>query len=244
MNEKMRRPKWKDFLQKYKHAWTLSYFIIYSIWFVYLEQRTKVEHYPMHMHLDDYIPFCEYFIVPYLLWFVFIAATMLYFFFTNVEDYYKCCALLFSGMTICLLIYTFFPNEQNLRPIAFENPNVFTDLVQFIYDTDTPTNVCPSIHVLNSIGVFLSICESKALRKHKWLIASSGILALSICMSTVFLKQHSMVDVLCGAGLAIALYAFVYRINYQKLFANWSELQKNNTNSIRKNKNKSQNEIG
>jgi len=240
----MRRQKWKDFLQKYKHAWVLLYFIIYLIWFTYLEQRTQVEYYPMHMRLDDVIPFCEYFIIPYLLWFVFIAATMTYFFFTSVEDFYKCCALLFTGMTICLLIYTFFPNEQNLRPATFTEQNLFTDLVQMIYNIDTSTNVCPSIHVLNSIGVFASICESRNLRKHKWVIVSSGVLALSICMSTVFLKQHSMVDVLCGAGLAIALYALVYRINYPKLFANWSEFQKKNSNPMRKNKNKSQNEIG
>lgn len=240
----MRRQKWKDFLQKYKHAWVLSYFIIYCIWFTYLEQRTQVEHYPMHMRLDDVIPFCEYFIIPYLLWFVFIAATMTYFFFTSVEDFYKCCALLFTGMTICLLIYTFFPNEQNLRPATFTDTNLFTDLVQMIYNADTSTNVCPSIHVLNSIGVFASICESRNLRKHKWVILSSGVLALSICMSTVFLKQHSMVDVLCGAGLAIALYALVYRINYPKLFANWSELQKKNANPMQKNKKNSQNEIG
>lgn len=240
----MRRQKWKDFLHKYKHAWVLSYFIVYSIWFTYLEHRTQVEHYPMHMRLDDAIPFCEYFVIPYLLWFVFIAVTMLYFFFTDVEGFYKCCALLFTGMTICLIIYTLFPNEQNLRPATFAQPNLFTDLVQMIYNADTSTNVCPSIHVLNSIGIFMAICESRNLRKHKWVIASSGILALSICMSTVLLKQHSMADVLCGAGLAIALYALVYRINYPKLFANWSEFQKKNSNTINQNKNKSQNEIG
>ena len=243
MNKKMRKEKWKNFLQKYKHAWVLSYFIIYSIWFIFLEQRTQVEHYPIHMHLDDVIPFCEYFIVPYLLWFAFIAATMLYFCFADVEGFYKCCALLFTGMTICLIIYTFFPNEQNLRPVTFERSNMFIDWVQMIYHVDTSTNVCPSIHVLNSIGAFCAIWESPNLRKRKWLIASSGLLALSICMSTVFLKQHSMVDVLCGAGLAIALYALVYRINYPKLLAGLAELQNKNSNRIRKNNNK-QNEIG
>lgn len=243
MNKKMRKQKWKNFLQKYKHAWVLSYFIIYMIWFVFLEQRTQVEYYPIHMHFDDVIPFCEYFIIPYLLWFAFIAATIIYFFFTDVKDFYKCCVLLFTGMTICLIIYTFFPNEQNLRPVTFERSNMFIDLVQMIYNIDTSTNVCPSIHVLNSIGIFCAIWESPKLRKRKWVIVSSGLLALIICMSTVFLKQHSMVDVLCGAGLAIALYALVYRINYSNLFVRLSELQDKNSTTIQKRKNK-QNEIG
>lgn len=222
--------KWKKRLQSYKHAWVLTYFIIYMVWFEYLERRTDVTFYPMHMQLDDTIPFCEYFIIPYLLWFLLIGVTILYFFFTDVSSFYKCCTLLFTGMTICLLIYTFFPNEQNLRPATFAHTNICTELVQWIYDTDTNTNVCPSIHVLNSIGIFMAICESKRLRKHKWILIFSGLLSLSICMSTVFLKQHSLVDVLCGVGLSIALYAFVYRINYPRLLANLNGLSKNKVN--------------
>ena len=243
----MRMQKWKDFLQKYKHAWVFSYFIIYLAWFIYLEKRTSVQYYPMHMHLDDVIPFCEYFVIPYLLWFAYIAVAILYFFFTSQKDFYKCCGMLFTGMTFCLIVYTFFPNEQELRPAVFAHSNIFTDLVQYIYDTDTSTNVCPSIHVLNSIGIFLSILECERLRKHKAVVTCSGILTLLICMSTVFLKQHSMVDVLCGAGLAIVLYAFVYRVNYQRLFATiqeWRRIQKEEATTIKRKNRSSRNEIG
>ena len=222
----MRLQQLKSFLHKYRHGWVFSYFIIYITWFVLLEKRDYVEFYPMHMRLDDFIPFCEYFIVPYLLWFVFIASVVLYFFFTNTKDFYKCCALLFSGMTICLIIYTIFPNEQNLRPDTFANSNIFTRLVQFIYQTDTSTNVCPSIHVFNSIGVFMAIAENKKLRKNKWILAGSGILTVLICLSTVFLKQHSCVDGFCGIGLAVIIYTIVYRMNWDKLFASLNEMKK------------------
>lgn len=243
----MRTQKLRSLLLKYKHAWILSYFIIYMIWFVYLERRQNVNYYSIHMKIDDYIPFCEYFIVPYLLWFAYIAATMIYFFFTSVSDFYKYCALLFTGMTICLILYTFLPSAQELRPVQFENDTIFTQLVAFIYKTDTPTNVCPSIHVLNSVGAFLAVYKCDRLRKHKWIIASSGILSVSICMSTVFLKQHSFMDVLCGLALALILYGLIYNSDYKKLFntltlasQRWGEAPQRNA---RTGKNKSRNEI-
>ena len=214
------------FIERNKHALLLLYFMIYLPWFGHLERTVTTHFHVIHVALDDYIPFCEYFIVPYLLWFVFIASVVLYFFFTNTKDFYKCCALLFSGMTICLIIYTIFPNEQNLRPDTFANSNIFTRLVQFIYQTDTSTNVCPSIHVFNSIGVFMAIAENKKLRKNKWILAGSGILTVLICLSTVFLKQHSCVDGFCGIGLAVILYTIVYRMNWDKLFASLNEMKK------------------
>ena len=45
--------------------------------------------------------------------------------------------------------------------------NIFVDLVKHIYATDTPTNVLPSIHVFNSLGVCIAIRHSEALKKHK-----------------------------------------------------------------------------
>ena len=229
--------KMKRLVGKYKHAWILLYFIIYVVWFMYLENRTSVSYYPIHIGLDDMIPFCEYFIIPYLLWFAYVALTIIYFFFVNKKDYYKCCAFLFIGMTICLIIYTFFPNQQNLRPVTFERQNIFTDIVQIIYSTDTSTNVCPSIHVLNSLGVFISIIESEALRKKKVICVGSGVLSVLICLSTVFLKQHSVIDGLCALGLAIVLYAFIYKVNYTKLLLRMEEEEQ-------KTRTKQQKEIG
>lgn len=212
------KQKAKSIFSKYKHTWILSYFFLYMGWFVYLEGRTNLVHVTIHSPFDDLIPFCEYFIIPYLLWFIYIAVTIAYFLFTDKENYYKCCAFLFVGMTICLTIYTFFPNQQNLRPAHFSSENVFTKLVLMIYNSDTCTNVCPSIHVFNSIGVHIAIWKSERLHDKKWLQICSGVLAFSICLSTVFLKQHSVVDGICGILLSIVMYVFVYKVDYKKLF--------------------------
>mgnify|MGYP006867322339 CR=1 FL=1 len=71
----------------------------------------------MHAPLDSLIPFNEYFIIPYLLWFAFVGVTLIYFLIKSKEDYYRMCTFLFSGMTISLIICTFFENGTSLRPI-------------------------------------------------------------------------------------------------------------------------------
>lgn len=208
----------KTIISKYKHAWILSYGIIYMIWFMWLEKHVTKEYTAVHIRLDDFIPFNEWFVIPYFLWFAFIAVTVGYFFFTSKTDFYRSCAFLFTGMTICLIIYTIWPNGQDLRPNleTLGRDNILIDAVRRLYATDTSTNVCPSIHVFNSIAVCISIYHSERLRKHRYIFPASVILAVLICLSTVFLKQHSVFDGICAIVLSAVLYPFVYGFIYQK----------------------------
>ncbi len=208
----------KNFILKYKHGWILSYFFVYLIWFTYLERTVTTKFHPIYSKLDALIPFNEVFIIPYFLWFVYIAATVAYFLLTSKQDFYKCCAFLFSGMTICLIIYTVWPNGHYLR-VDLESlgrSNIFIDMLSSIYAVDTATNVFPSIHVLNSIGAMIAIKKSEKLRNIVWLQWSAFVLTISICLSTVFLKQHSVLDVFGALALSVGLYAVVYAPNRLK----------------------------
>lgn len=198
------------FLRRYSHVWVLSYGIVYLTWFCYLEREVTRNYHVMHVTLDNYIPFNEYFIIPYTLWFFYVAAAILYFLFTNKEDYYRICTFLFSGMTISLIICTFFHNGTDFRPVLDPDKNIFTAMVAQLYRTDTPTNVFPSIHVYNSIGVHIAVMKSEALRKHRLIRFGSGILMFSICLSTVFLKQHSVIDGVGSMVMAYVIYWLVY----------------------------------
>lgn len=202
--------KIKQFILRYRHAWVLLYSFIYMPWFCYLEKHRFSHYYLIHSPLDDYIPFVEYFIVPYLLWFLFIAVTIAYFFFTDKKGYYQLTAFLFTGMTIFLIICTVFPNELSLRPHTFANDTVFTRLVQQLYSTDTPTNVLPSIHVYNSLGAAIAIGHSQALKKHRGIQFVSYGLAGLIVLSTMFLKQHSVTDVIAAVALTFMIYPLIY----------------------------------
>lgn len=205
-----RLEKIKHFLQRYKHIWVFSYGLIYLPWFFYLERKVTSHYYIIHSPLDKYIPFVEYFIIPYLLWFVFIAAVVLYFFFSDTAGFYRLCTFLITGMTIFLIISTIFPNGLALRPTTFERDNIFVDMVKLLYKADTPTNVLPSIHVYNTLGVCIAIAHSDSFQKHRIWTAGSYILGALIILATVFLKQHSVVDVMTACVMAYTMYLLVY----------------------------------
>ncbi len=208
--------KIRNFIKKYRHAWVLLYALIYMPWFVYLERRTNVHYFIIHSPIDDYIPFVEYFIVPYLLWFLFVAVAAGYFFFTDKRGFYRLATFLITGMTFFLILCTVFPNGLNLRPAEFARDNIFVDLVRYVYSTDTPTNVLPSIHVFNSIGVCIAIGHSDALKKRRNIQYVSYLLAVLIILSTMFLKQHSVTDVIAALALACIIYPFVYAAQEKK----------------------------
>lgn len=210
------REKLKDIMYRYRHGWILSYLLIYLLWFAYLEQTVTRRFHVIHTAVDDYIPFIEIFIIPYLLWFAYVAVAVVYFFFHNVQDYYKLCCFLFVGMTIFLVISTIYPNGHYLRPRVFERDNIFTSVVQWLYATDTPTNLFPSIHVYNSLGVHIAVSHSEQLRKKKWVQRGSFLLMASIIASTMFLKQHSVFDVVTAFVAAVVMYTFVYGSNWQE----------------------------
>ena len=202
-----------QFIKKYKHGLIiLVYAIVYLMFFGYLEHRPVRGFHAINTVFDDYIPFCEYFIVPYLLWFPYQVVTVLYFIFKNKnkKEYYQLVFNMMMGMTIFLIVSYVYPNVLHLRPLEFPRENVFMDAVRWLYRTDTPTNVLPSIHVFNSLAIHMSLTNCEALRDKKVIRYGSLVLTLLIIMSTMFLKQHSVIDVCCGATLALFGYLFFY----------------------------------
>lgn len=207
--------KSKELYLKYRHGIPLLlYGIIYLAWFFYLEQKVTKQYTVIHMAIDDYIPFCEVFIVPYLLWFAYVALVVLYFFFKDKEDYYRVCAFLATGMTVFLVISTLWPNGHHLRLEEFPRDNIFTHMVAALWKTDTPTNLWPSIHVYNSIGAHIAITKSKHFENRKGIRTASFFLAVSIILATVFIKQHSCFDVLTAFALSAIMYPVIYRSDW------------------------------
>lgn len=201
----------REMYVKYKGLVIMAiYAVIYLVTFGYLEQRNTSYH-VIHLGIDAYIPFCEYFIVPYLLWFLYVVFMVLYLGIKDQEEGNKLIAFLIIGMTVFLVISAIFPNGLRLRPTTFARDNIFVDMVKKLYSVDTSTNVLPSIHVYNSLGVMIAVARTKLLKNHK--IMKNGLLLLggSIICSTVLLKQHSMLDVMVAFILGALAYVVCYR---------------------------------
>ena len=203
------------FYEKYKHGIpVLLYMILYLTWWGILEQKNARAFQIIHMAIDDYIPFCELFIIPYVLWFFYVSIVVIYFFFHDRTEYYQALMFLFTGMTIFLVISTIWPNMHQLRLSQMPRDNIFTRVIAGLWATDTPTNLWPSIHVYNSLGAHFAIMKSKDFANKPLIRYASLLLAISIICSTVLIKQHSMFDVLTAFVMAAVMYVVVYRRDF------------------------------
>ena len=124
------------------------------------------------------------------------------------EDYIKCCKVIYGGMSICLLIYYLFPNGLSLRQ-PLEDKNICCMIVNQLRSADTPANVCPSIHVSSTIGILFVLFHSEKLKNYRKLKATMLVLGTFICISTVVIDQHSVVDAVCGMMLSAVLFYLV-----------------------------------
>lgn len=204
--------KFKDIIVRYRHIVPLLiYGTIYLTWFAMLEQTVTKHYHVIHVPMDDHIPFVEVFVIPYFLWFAYIAVVIAYFFFKDKDDYYKTCIFLSVGMTVFLIVSTVWPNGHHLRLHEMPRDNIFTRMISGLWQTDTATNILPSIHVYNSIGAHVAIAKSKHFENHRIIKFASLVLCISIILSTVFIKQHSVVDMITAFIMAIIMYVIVYR---------------------------------
>lgn len=199
---------------KYKHFLTLFAFFIVLAWFDILE-KFIVPRYIMYSRADSFIPFIKEFVLAYCLWYIYLVAGVWYLGVVSRKDFFRVYAFLFSGMSIACTIYMIFPNVQHLRPVITQH-DIFSLLIKGIYSADTPTNVCPSIHVINTLGVHLGIVNCDKLKEKHGLKLVSLICAVLICMSTLFIKQHSVIDVTAALAVSAVLYACIYQV--PKLF--------------------------
>lgn len=201
----------RELKSRYNHFLLVLIFIPLLLWFGYCE-KTITSHYTIvHSSVDDYIPFIKQFIIPYLSWFPYIGFGLLYSGIVYKKEYYRLCTFMFTGMAICYVIFMVCPNGLNMRP-AITQHDILSRLVAYIYRVDTPANVTPSIHILNSIGVNTALVNCARLKKRKKLIWISNIWMILICMSTLFVKQHSVIDVLWAIVLSAVLYIAIFAV--------------------------------
>ena len=194
---------------EYRHLLLLIFWPVFGILFSYVEKYYPVEHYtPVYSVIDDFIPFFEWFVIPYLFWFVYLAGMVIYTALYDIGAFRKMMLFVIITYTLTIVIYLIWPTCQELRPAAFERDNIFTRIMSDYYAYDTNTNVCPSLHVIGAVAVQFTFLHLKGKKHIGWHIAFL-ITTILICLSTVFLKQHSIVDVfaavpVCALGYVLS----------------------------------------
>ena len=68
------------------------------------------------------------------------------------------------------------------------------------------------MHVFNATASCIALYQNERCRKNKLFTVSQIILTISIVLSTMFLKQHSVADVMTALILNILCYQLFYRV--------------------------------
>lgn len=199
----------REFCKTHRHMWWGLFLPAYLIAFFTIEHLITDNYWATQTALDDLIPFCEWFIFPYVTWSPLLAVVGLYLLLKEPEGFRRYIWFLmltfFTATVFCVIV----PNGQDLRPALTGKENIAAWLVAYTYSIDTCTNVFPSVHVLGVMGALAAVWNADELRKPaiRW---GSTLYGLVIIASTVLVKQHAIIDVFAGIGVGLIAYFFVY----------------------------------
>ena len=194
---------------KFRHAklW-LTWLIYFALYFLTENLIPAERCHPMHCALDDMIPFCEYFLVFYVGWYLLVFGSLLYYFLVDAGKFRDLELYIFITQMIAMFIYIVWPSRQDLRPEVFARENVFTWVMGIIYAFDTNTGVCPSLHVAYSLAILSVVWKDEYAKLPTKIILL--ILVICISLATAFVKQHSVLDIAAAIPTALAGEIIIY----------------------------------
>lgn len=188
-------------------------FITYYLTQIINSNRTLFD-FTIHA-FDDKIPLISFFVVFYIMSYVYWAITPLIMSKESKKDFYNWAIATFFLYLITFIIYIIVPTTIK-RPVV-ENNNIFDYLVNLIYQSDSPerpTNLFPSMHCSLSVMCYLGVYRKKEINKGYRI--GTLILTILICLSTQFIKQHYIVDLISGVIIPIIIFIIVKYFNLSK----------------------------
>lgn len=195
---------------RFAHLKLLGGWLIYFVLFFLTENLIPPEScHVVHCALDDKIPFCEWFLIPYVGWYFLIAFCLIWFALYDIDSFRGLSIFIFVTQMVAMAIYILWPSIQLLRPEVMPRENVLTHIIGFIYSVDTNTGVCPSLHVAYSVGI-----ASAWLKKRDASLVAKGIIVIFvilIILATMFIKQHSAVDAFAAIPVCLLAEFIAFR---------------------------------
>ena len=194
---------------EYRHLLLLLGWVGYFILYFLTENLIPAERCtPVHCYWDDFVPFCEWFVIRYVSWYFLIVGSLGWFLLYDIQKFRQLQTYIIVTQVIAMAVYILLPNRQDLRPEYFPRDNFCTRILELLYAFDTNTGVCPSLHVAYSLGIISAWLRKKDASR-LWKIAVT-IWCILICVSVSFVKQHSVVDIFAALPVGLLAEWFVY----------------------------------
>ena len=161
--------------------------------------------------LDSLIPFLPSFIYLYMSWYPFEIYTLFKIYKADKNNYIKTIIALALSLLIMHFIFIIYPTMVD-RPVV-ESFNSLTTLILYItFKSDTPVNCFPSGHCMLCFIMIFSILKSKNISiNRKALLVTINIL---IVLSTLFVKQHVIYDVIGSLIISSICFYFLSHLNF------------------------------
>ena len=199
-----KKTKLRNWLDGHRYGLWLLYIPAYLVVFGILELFPAKEFHLIQCPIDALIPTIPAFFIPYAFWWGLFPGALLWFLvFGKREDFLKLCFILFAGYTVCLITYVLYPNGIDIRTELLGN-DLCSQAIRLLRAGDPPQNVCPSMHVSSTMAILLTVWECRDISKG-WK-CGVAVISLLIILATMFIKQHSVVDVLLGMLLSLVLW--------------------------------------
>lgn len=195
----------KPFLRKIAPLSTMLIFPLLGMIYAVINNNPSKQVYNLVTDLDRSTPFLKIFVLPYSVWIFYIYVCLVYFFFKDAKVYYRSLATYVICALVCYMVYLVYQTTVP-RPIV-TGDDVFSQLMRYVYNRDQPFNCFPSIHVFSCYLVMKALYKSSF--KTVWNQTLIYGMSTLIILSTLFVKQHVIMDVVAGILLA----EFVYRLS-------------------------------
>ena len=164
-------------------------------------------------NVDQTIPFLKIFILPYITWYGYITIGLIYLCMKNRKTYYTSLISLNIGLIVCYIIYAIFQTTVP-RPIVTDS-DILSKLVNMIYKHDNPFNCFPSMHVTTTYILMKGINDTENNIITSFIFNIIGIL---IIISTQFVKQHVVLDLIFAMLLCEVIFRLVNNLGKARYY--------------------------
>lgn len=199
------------------HLKLLAGWVIYFAMYFITEALIRPENcHVVHHWLDDVIPFCEWFVIPYVGWYFLIVFCLVWFGLYDIDNFRRLQIYIMITQAAAIIIYILWPSIQLLRPAVFPRDTMLTDIIGLLYTFDTNTGVCPSLHVAYSVGIASTWLKKKD--ASGWTKFFITVFCLLVILSTMFIKQHSAMDMFAAIPVCLLAETIVFWDYWKRFF--------------------------
>lgn len=168
--------------------------------------------------IDDKIGLAPIFVLIYVFSFFFWICGPAVASLTGIRNHHNYMIGLAISYIIGGIVFTFFPTHmdrvaEGLMDV-YDRKDFFSWILSIVYFFDgkeIATSLFPSFHCVSSVYCYLGIRKQPEITKG--FKVYTFIMAVLICLSTLFVKQHYFLDVVSGILLPIIVYLVVEKIN-------------------------------